>query len=123
MEAVIPIVNMKDINVKNFNHNVIKSKQPVLVFFTGKYCYPCKRLEPILNDLSQELGDEMKFVKFMIDEKTFDYTERFNLNAVPTLLIFNDGVLINSLVGYVAKPVLKVFLEESIRLSEKKGET
>ena len=110
---------MKETNVTNFNRSVIKSKQPVLVYFTGKYCYPCKRIEPILNDLSQELGDEMKFLKFMVDENTFDFTERFNLNAVPTLLIFKDGVLMNSLVGFVAKPVLRAFLQESIKLTKK----
>lgn len=112
---------MKKINVKNFNRSVIKSKYPVLVYFTGKYCYPCKKIEPILKDLSQELEDEMKFVKFMVDENTFEFTERFNLNALPTLLIFKDGVLMNSLVGFVAKPVLRAFLEESIKQSKKIG--
>jgi len=57
----------------------------------------------------------------MIDEDSFEFAERFNLNAVPTLLIFKGGVMINSLVSFVPKPVLRTFLEESIKLSSRKG--
>lgn len=108
---------MDKITTKTFNKKVFKSKKPVLLYFTGKYCYPCKRIEPILNDLSDEVGKKMKFLKFMVDEDSFEFTERFNLNAVPTLLIFKGGVMVNSLVGFVPKPVLRKFLEESIKLS------
>lgn len=111
---------MDEITPKNFNWRVLKSKRPVLVYFCGHYCYPCKRIEPILLDLSEEIGNKMKFVKFMVDEDSFEFTERFNLNAVPTLLIFSGGVMINSLVGFVPKAVLRTFLEESIRLSNRK---
>lgn len=108
---------MDKITTKNFNRRVLKSKQPVLVYFTGHHCYPCKRIEPILIDLAEELGSKMKFLKFMVDEDSFEFTERFNLNAVPTLLIYKGGVMINSLVGFVPKEVLRTFLEESIKLS------
>lgn len=111
---------MDEITTRNFNRRVFKSKRPVLVYFTGHHCYPCKRIEPILIDLSEEMGSKMKFVKFMVDEDSFEFTERFNLNAVPTLLIHKGGVMINSLVGFVTKPVLRTFLEESIKLSSHK---
>jgi len=111
---------MDEITAKDFNRRVLKSKLPVLVYFTGHHCYPCKRIEPILIDLSEEMGKEIKFVKFMVDEDSFDFTERFNLNAVPTLLIFSGGVMINSVVGFVPKAVLRTFLEESITLSGRK---
>jgi thioredoxin 1 len=101
---------MNEITAKNFHQRVFKSKQPVLVYFCGHHCYPCKRIEPIHNDLSEEVGKKMKFVKFMVDEDSFEFTERFNLNAVPTLLIFKGGVMVNPLVGFVAKPVLRKFL-------------
>ena len=113
---------MDDITVKTFNRKVFKSKQPVLVYFCGHHCYPCKRIEPILNDLSEEIGKKMKFLKFMVNEDSFEFTERFNLNAVPTLLIFKGGVMVNSLVGFVPKPVLRTFLEESIKLSSRKAQ-
>lgn len=107
---------MDEVTAKTFDIKVFKSKTPVLEYFTGKYCYPCKRIEPILNDLSDEIGDKMKFVKYMINESTFKFAKRFNLNAVPTLPIFKGGVMIHSLVGFVPKPVLRAFLEESIKL-------
>jgi len=66
------------------------------------------------------VGKKIKFVKFMVDEDSFEFTKRFNLNAVPTLLIFKGGVMVNSLVGFVSKPVLRTFLEESIKLSGSK---
>jgi thioredoxin 1 len=114
---------MDEITPKNFNRRVLKSKRPVLVYFTGHHCYPCKRIEPILIDLSKEMRKEMKFVKFMVDEDSFDFTERFNLNAVPTLLIFSGGVMTNSLVGFVPRAVLRTFLEESITLSGRKNKS
>jgi len=107
---------MDEITVKNFNRKVFKSKQPVLVYFCGLHCYPCKRIEPILKDLSEEVGKKMKFVKFMVDEDSFEFAKQFNLNAVPTLLIFKGGVMVNSLVGFVPKPVLRKFIEESVKL-------
>ena len=110
---------MDEITAKNFNRRVFKSKQLVLVYFCGHHCYPCKRIEPILNDLSEELGKKIKFVKFMVDEDSFEFAEQFNLNAVPTLLIFKGGVMVNSLVGFVPKQVLITFLEESIKLSSR----
>ena len=112
---------MDEITKNNFNRRVIKAKKPVLVYFTGHHCYPCKRIEPILIDLSEEIGSKMKFLKFMVDEDSFKFAERFNLNAVPTLLIFSGGVMINSLVGFVPKAVLRTFLEESIKLSGRKS--
>ena len=48
---------MDEVIANTFNEEVFKSKTPVLVYFTGKYCYPCKRIEPILNELSDEIGD------------------------------------------------------------------
>lgn len=107
---------MDRITTKTFNKKVFKSKKPVLLYFTGKYCYPCKRIEPILKDLSDEVGKKMKFVKFMVDEDSHEFTKQFNLNAVPTLLIFKGGVMVNSLVGFVPKQVLRKFIEESIKL-------
>ncbi|MCK5709299.1 MAG: thioredoxin, partial [Deltaproteobacteria bacterium] len=47
---------MDDITAKNFNREVLKSKQPVLIYFCGHHCYSSKRIEPILNDLSEEMG-------------------------------------------------------------------
>jgi thioredoxin-like negative regulator of GroEL len=51
----------------------------------------------------------------MVDEDTFEFTKRFNLSAVPTLLIFKDGVMVNSLLGFVPKTVLRTFIEESMK--------
>jgi len=112
---------MIDVTKKTFRRRVINSEKPVLVYFCGHYCYPCKRIEPILNDLAEEFPRDIKFVKFMIDEDTFDYAKRFNINAVPTLLIFKGGVMVNSLVGFIPKTVLRTFLEESLEKNFKIG--
>lgn len=111
---------MKEVTRKTFHRQVFKSQKPVLVYFCGQSCYPCKRIEPILSDLSEEFSKDIKCVKFIIDEDTFEYAKRFNIKAGPTLLIFKSGVMLNSLVGFVPKSVLRTFLEESIKLSKKK---
>lgn len=112
---------MKEITPQNFKSKIFKPNITALIFFTGKWCYPCKRIQPILNELCEEFRGDMEFFQFMVDEETFKFAKRFNLNAVPTLIIFKKGVMVNSLVGYVTKPVLRNFLEETIGISKTKS--
>ena len=85
---------VKEINKDEFNE-VIKEKK-VLVDCFANWCGPCKMLSPVLDNLSEEIKD-YNFYKLDVD-KANDIAVNYNVMSIPTLLIFNDGSLVNRIV-------------------------
>lgn len=69
---------------------LISSEKLVLVDFFGTWCGPCQTLMPILQEVKQELGDDIKIVKIDIDKNPMLATN-YQVRSVPTLILFNDG--------------------------------
>jgi len=76
--------------MKSSFHNIINSKNPVLVDFYADWCGPCKILTPILKDVKKELGDTIKIVKIDVD-KNQPLAAKYQVRGVPTMLLFKDG--------------------------------
>lgn len=95
---------MKELNKNNFKENVTESKGLVLVDFSAVWCGPCKMQAPIL----EELEGEVDFPIYSIDiDKDPEIAGMYNVNAVPTLMIFKDGSLKETMVGFQAKEVIE----------------
>lgn len=75
--------------MESFN-DVISSDQPVLVDFYATWCSPCKTMHPILSELKQKTGDRLRIIKVDIDRYQAT-AQRFNVQAVPTLMLFRNG--------------------------------
>lgn len=75
--------------MESFN-DVISSDQPVLVDFYAIWCGPCKTMHPILSELKQKTGDRLRIIKVDIDRYQAT-AQRFNVQAVPTLMLFRNG--------------------------------
>jgi thioredoxin 1 len=95
---------MKELNNSNFKESVLDAEGLVLVDFSAVWCGPCKMQEPVL----EELDGEVDFPIYGIDiDKEPEIASRYNVNAVPSLMLFKDGVLKETMVGFQAKEVIE----------------
>lgn len=78
------------VNDANFDAEVLGAKEPVLVDFWAEWCPPCKAMDPILDQLATELAGKVKIVKLDVDSNPSTVV-RFNVRAMPTLIVFKDG--------------------------------
>ena len=76
--------------MKNSFSNIINSEKKVLVDFFGTWCGPCQTLMPILKEVKDELGDDIKIVKIDID-KNQALATKYQVRSVPTMIFFNKG--------------------------------
>jgi len=96
------IVNVSD---QSFNSEV-ESTGTVLVDFWAPWCGPCKMIAPILEELSNDLGDSVKIAKVNVDENP-ESASRFGVMSIPTLILFKDGQPVDKVVGLNSKDALK----------------
>lgn len=82
----------------NFASEVEKSREPVLVDFFAEWCGPCKAMAPALEQVAAEMKGTVKVVKLDVDQNP-QITEKYRIQAMPTLLIFKDGKVAAEHVG------------------------
>ena len=95
----------KIVNTANFRGTVEESYNVVVVDFFATWCGPCKMLAPVFDSLSEELTDA-DFVKVDIDQ-SLELAQKFGITTVPTMMIFKDGKVVDTLVGFMPKDNLK----------------
>ena len=101
----------KIINSQEFD-NTIESGVVVVDFF-ATWCGPCKMLAPVFEELSEELTENVNFVKVDIDQ-SMDLAQKFKIVSVPTLKVFKNGEEVDTLMGFMPKEVLKSKVEAHI---------
>ena len=89
------------ITVNNFEEEVIKSNKPVLVDFWASWCGPCKMLAPTIAEIAEE-NDDIKVGKINVDDEPA-LARKFMIMSIPTLLVFNDGEIVNKGIGLMPK--------------------
>jgi thioredoxin 1 len=82
----------------DFDEQVLKSTEPVLVDFFAEWCGPCKAMAPALEQVAAELKGKVKFAKLDVDQNP-EVTQKFRIQAMPTLMIFKDGKKVAERVG------------------------
>ncbi len=92
---------VKKITEKNFNDEVIKSDQTVLLDFYAEWCGPCNMLSPTIDEIANE-NKNIKVYKVNIDEET-NLVNKFNIVSVPTILIFKNGEITSRVSGLTDK--------------------
>lgn len=104
---------MREITDNNFIEEVENYDGIAVVDFWAAWCGPCKMLAPIFEELNSELGDKIKFGKVNVDENP-TVSNRFKIASIPTILVFKDGNIVDTLVGFRPKQELKTVIEKYI---------
>jgi thioredoxin 1 len=95
----------------NFEAEVLKSDQPVLVDFFATWCGPCKMQGPIVDELAGEVGDKFKVGKMDVDQSP-QTAGKYGIMSIPTIIIFKNGEVKETLSGLQSKENLKTALEK-----------
>ena len=97
----------------NFQAEVLDSDKPVIVDFWAEWCGPCQALMPLVEELSNEMGDKVKVVKINIDESP-DAPTKYGVRGIPTLMVFKGGEVADTKVGGMSKSQLTEWAESQL---------
>jgi thioredoxin 1 len=98
---------------KNFDQEVLKSGQPVLVDFWAAWCAPCRMMEPAVEAVADQYAGRAKVGKLNVDENLSVATQ-YNIRSIPTLLLFKNGQIQEELVGATSKDVISKLLDKHL---------
>jgi len=104
--SVMGFSEVREVSSDNFQSEIKSGK--VLVDFYGPWCGPCKRLAPVLDQVSED--SSVKIIKVNID-KASDLTQQYSVQGVPTLILFENGKEKGRMVGFRDKSAVKNFIE------------
>lgn len=97
------------ITVDNFEEEVLGSKIPVLVDFWASWCGPCRMLGPVVAEIAEEMDGKIKVGKVNVDEEG-ELAARFGIMSIPTVMVFKNGEVTNTSVGFCSKEELIALL-------------
>ena len=103
-----------DVNEENFDSVVMDSDKPVLVDFWAEWCGPCKMLTPTIEALAEEYKDSSSIVKINVDDSPAIAT-KYGIRSIPSILLFNNGDVVEQRVGAVSKDELAGMLDKIIK--------
>ena len=105
--------NVLTLTKENFQSEVLVSSQPVLVDFWATWCGPCKMIAPAVAELATEFKGKAKVGKVDVDAQT-ELAREYNISAIPSLLIFKEGKMVEQIIGLRSKDELKAALSKFV---------
>lgn len=103
----------KDITQDTFTEEVIQATKPTVVDYWADWCQPCKMLSPVIDQLAQDYGDKINFVKINADANS-GLAMSQGIMALPTVQFYRDGQLVQQFQGAKSKSAIAQLLDELI---------
>ena len=104
---------VQEVDINNFQSEVISSDKITIVDFFANWCGPCRKLSPLLEEIEQELSEKVKFTKINTDEN-IELAKQFQISGIPTLLVFKNGSLVERMVGLMPKNSIITNIEKHL---------
>tara|TARA_Y100000817_G_C16462420_1_gene369907 strand:- start:93 stop:413 length:321 start_codon:yes stop_codon:yes gene_type:complete len=101
------------ISDKTFEEEVISKGKPIIVDFWAEWCGPCKQIGPILEEISDEYKEKVTIGKLDVDENP-EIASKYQIRGIPTMMLFNNGTLIDTKVGMSSKNDLIQWIDNNI---------
>ena len=105
--------NVKEYSTDDFKSEVVESDAPVLVDFWAEWCGPCKMLNPVIEELSNDFADRAIIAKVNVDESP-NIAQKYSVRSIPSLLFFSKGAVIEQLIGVSSKEDMASIIEKLI---------
>ena len=105
--------NVQTYTDTNFDADVLKAGQPVLVDFWAEWCGPCRAMEPSINALATDYVGKVSVGKLNVDDNP-SITMRYMVRGIPTVMLFKGGEIVDQVVGLVDKNTLKQMVDKHI---------
>lgn len=104
---------IKELNAANFVSVIETKDKPVLIDFWADWCGPCRMMSGRLNELAEELKDNAVIAKVNVDDEDM-LSQSYNVETIPTLLLFHNGKIVQEFVGLTSKEQLKSTIQKFI---------
>ena len=105
--------NVQTYTDTNFDADVLKAGQPVLVDFWAEWCGPCRAMEPSINALATDYVGKVAVGKLNVDDNP-SITMRYMVRGIPTVMLFKGGEIVDQVVGLVDKGTLKQMVDKHL---------
>jgi thioredoxin 1 len=106
-------VGVLEVTDANFDQEVLKSEQPVLVDFWAGWCGPCKMIGPSVDKIAESYAGKLKVAKVNVDQNGAT-PSRYGIRGIPALLFFKGGKVADQIVGYVPQEVIEEKVQKII---------
>lgn len=104
---------MINLTNENFEKEVINSKKTILVDFWASWCGPCQMIAPIVEEISNDMSGKIEIGKLNVDEQP-EIAIKYDVMSIPTLILFKDGKVVNTIIGYHSKEEILDFINSRI---------
>lgn len=98
---------------KTFESDVLSSRVPVVVDFFADWCGPCRMVAPIIEELAQEFGSRVRFVKVNVDENP-DLADKYGVSGIPTVILFKGKEEVSRLTGAAPKEYYRHSIDQNL---------